>query len=252
MRALVHEPRRPQRKELEHQLSRARIDAHFVDDDLLGSEINHLRDLADDSTGIILGGGADFCGRIRAIRQAGCTNPLLVLLDQRKASDIEAALDLGADDAISWPVRGTEILSRLNSILRRAHGHAGECVQIGELTAFFDGRDPIVSGTRISLSRREHTIFQHLVLNFGKVISKNAIYDAVYGMSADQPFDKVIDVYICKLRKKIAATSASGYHYIETVHGRGYKLSPPEDAGAAHVERGQARPKGRHYRPVRA
>lgn len=252
MRAFVHEPRRPKRKELEHQLSRARIDAHFVDEELFANEIHHIRDLADDSTAIILGGGDGFCGHIRAIRQAGCTNPLLVLLDRRNASDIEAALDLGADDAISWPVRGSEILSRLNSILRRAHGHAGECVQIGELTAFFDGRDPIVSGTRISLSRREHTIFQHLVLNFGKVISKNAIYDAVYGMSADQPFDKVIDVYICKLRKKIAATSGSGYHYIETVHGRGYKLSPPDEAGTVHANRKQMQRKSRRYRPASA
>jgi two-component system cell cycle response regulator CtrA len=65
-------------------------------------------------------------------------------------------------------------------------------------------------------------------MNSNKVISNNAIYDAVYGMSADQPFDKVIDVYICKLRKKIASAADTGAQYIETIHGRGYKLSAPD------------------------
>jgi two-component system cell cycle response regulator CtrA len=65
------------------------------------------------------------------------------------------------------------------------------------------------------------------------VISKDAIYDAVYGSSIDQPFDKVIDVYICKLRKKIASASESGWQYIETVQGRGYRLSLPETVSRA-------------------
>ena len=59
-------------------------------------------------------------------------------------------------------------------------------------------------------------------------MSKAAIYDAVYGMAEEQPFDKVIDVYICKIRKKIASAAGGGHRYIETVHGRGYKLSPPD------------------------
>ena len=99
---------------------------------------------------------------------------------------------------------------------------------VGELTAFFDGSDPIVSGSRIKLSKREHSVFQHLALNSNKVISKDAIYDSIYGASIDQPFDKVIDVYICKLRKKFAKAADSGWQYIETVHGRGYKLTTPE------------------------
>ena len=66
------------------------------------------------------------------------------------------------------------------------------------------------------------------MLNAQRVVSKAAIYDALYGMAEEQPFDKVIDVYICKIRKKIALAAGSGHRYIETVHGRGYKLSPPE------------------------
>jgi two-component system cell cycle response regulator CtrA len=101
------------------------------------------------------------------------------------------------------------------------------------LTAYFDGRDPVISGNRIKLSKREHSVFQHLALNSNKVISKDAIYDAVYGSAIEQPFDKVIDVYICKLRKKISAASSSGWQYIETVQGRGYKLTQPEKVSEA-------------------
>ena len=165
---------------------------------------------------------------IRAIRNAGCANPVIVLRDFRNARETSELLNLGADDVIVSPIRGTEVLSRTNSIIRRLCGHAADSVVLGELTAYFDGRDPEVSGNRIKLSKREHSVFQHLALNSNKVISKDAIYDAVYGASIDQPFDKVIDVYICKLRKKFASASESGWQYIETVHGRGYKLSLPE------------------------
>ena len=121
----------------------------------------------------------------------------------------------------------------MNSVIRRLYGHAADSIVMGELTAYFDGRDPIISGSRIKLSKREHSVFQHLALNSNKVISKDAIYDAVYGSSIDQPFDKIIDVYICKLRKKIAAASESGWQYIETVQGRGYRLMLPETISKA-------------------
>jgi two-component system cell cycle response regulator CtrA len=86
----------------------------------------------------------------------------------------------------------------------------------------------------VFLSGREHAVFRQLALNASRVVSKAAIYDAVYGMAEDQPFDKVIDVYICKIRKKIASVAGGGHSYIETVHGRGYKLSSPDMAADAH------------------
>ncbi|MEI4485524.1 response regulator transcription factor [Frigidibacter sp. MR17.14] len=170
---------------------------------------------------------------IRRIRSRGVQNPVIVLRDTRNAREAAEVLDAGADDVVVAPLKGVELISRVHSILRRAHGFASESVTVGEITAYFDGRDPEVSGERLKLSRREHAIFQHLILNSNRVISKGAIYDAVYGMSTDQPFDKVIDVYICKLRKKIGDAAASGQQYIETVYGRGYKFGL--DAGPAAV-----------------
>ncbi|GHF36272.1 response regulator transcription factor [Seohaeicola zhoushanensis] len=166
----------------------------------------------------------DLITQILQLRRAGIANPILVLRPERDADNAAQALDAGADDDVVMPVRALELKARINAVLRRAHGHAADSITVGEVTAFFDGRDPEVDGQRVKLSRREHKVFQQLVLNARKVTSKAAIYDAVYGMSDDQPFDKVIDVYICKIRKKIGQAAASGHPYIETVHGRGYKF----------------------------
>ncbi|TDE38886.1 response regulator transcription factor [Antarcticimicrobium sediminis] len=229
MRAYVFEPREKRQTSLALELENAGIEPLFVDEDFFESGLPPLTQPGNEVRAILIGESDNTHAQIRTVRKAGCANPVIVLRDFRNSQDTSAALDRGADDVIVSPIKGSEVVSRINSIIRRFHGHAAESVEVGELIAFFDGRDPIVSGARIRLSKREHSIFQHLALNSNKVISKNAIYDAVYGMSADQPFDKVIDVYICKLRKKIAAAASSGAQYIETVHGRGYKLSAPDE-----------------------
>ena len=229
MRAYVFEPREKRQPSLAAELENAGVEPLFVSEDFFETGLAPLTQPGNEIRAILIGESGNTHAQIHTIRKAGCANPVIVLRDFRNSQDTSAALDRGADDVIVSPIKGSEVVSRINSIVRRFHGHAAESVEVGELTAFFDGRDPIVSGARIKLSKREHSIFQHLALNSNKVISKNAIYDAVYGMSADQPFDKVIDVYICKLRKKIAAAAISGSQYIETVHGRGYKLSAPEE-----------------------
>lgn len=236
MRAYVFEPREKRRASLQAELENVGLQPLFVGEEFFETGLAPLSQPGSEHRAILIGESVNTHKQIRAVRASGCENPLIVLRDFRNSTDTAAALDRGADDVIVSPIKGSEVFSRINSIVRRFHGHAAESVIVGEVTAYFDGRDPIVSGARIRLSKREHSIFQHLALNSNKVISKNAIYDAVYGMSADQPFDKVIDVYICKLRKKIAAAAQSGAQYIETIHGRGYKLSAPEESDIQTLE----------------
>ncbi|MBM1543026.1 response regulator transcription factor [Sulfitobacter mediterraneus] len=228
MRVYVFEQRQERCAGLTSELRSVGIEPQFVTEEFFVNGLASLVQPGHETRAVLLGECNDLRQHIRALRSAGCENPIIFFRDFRNAQDTSELLNLGADDVIVSPIRGTEVLSRTNSIIRRFHGHAADSVVVGELTAFFDGRDPIVSGSRIKLSKREHSVFQHLALNSNKVISKDAIYDAVYGASIDQPFDKVIDVYICKLRKKIAMAADSGWQYIETVHGRGYKLSSPE------------------------
>ncbi|KFE35694.1 response regulator transcription factor [Thioclava atlantica] len=245
MHIYVFEPRDGRIRGLLSELESVGLQPVIIGAHFFYSDLSTLNQKGVDTRAILIGDCPEVTEHIRAIRSSGCRNPVLVMRDFKNSRDASEALDAGADDVMVSPIKGIEVLSRINSIIRRAYGHAAESISVGEITAFFDGRDPLVSGARLKLSNREHAIFQHLALNANKVISKGAIYDAVYGMSDDQPFDKVIDVYICKLRKKIADASPSGHQYIETVYGRGYKFSELETSSKVKLAAyGKAEPLG--------
>lgn len=227
MHIYVFEPRAERRGGLYLELENARLIPVPVEDDFFRGDLSLVTAEGADTRPFLLAAQPVTAEHVRRLRASGCQGPVLVLRDFRNSGDAARMLDAGADDDLVIPLKGAELVSRINSVNRRAFGHAAESVAIGEITAYFDGRDPEISDRTVNLSRREHAIFQHLALNAHRVVSKNAIYEAVYGLSEDQPFDKVIDVYVHKLRKKISANTESGHHYIETVHGRGYRIAPP-------------------------
>lgn len=184
-------------------------------------------------------GGDAFIASLRAV-----VGQIIIvsLLDHRCVTSTIQHLRAGADDVLVKPINPQEIEARLHAVRRRTHGHSSPELTVGRLTIFLDGRDPMVDGQRLRLSHREHAIFSILALNVGRVVSKEKIYETVYTLSGSDPLDKVIDVYICKLRKKIAEATG-GDKYIETVYGRGYKFeAPPEDesdAGDAGLMKGR-------------
>ena len=160
------------------------------------------------------------------LRGAGFQGPVLVI---GAAPDQTAVLlNAGADDVLLWPATGADLMARLNAVLRRIHGLSSAEVRIGAMTFHLDGRHPEVGGQPVRISRREYEILQFLVLNAGRVVSKAAIYDALYSLSADPPFEKIIDVYICRLRTKFARDLPAGEVLIETVAGRGYRVPAPQ------------------------
>lgn len=230
MHVYLYEPREDRARGISIELRAARIVPVRITDTFFDGDLGLLNREGHAIRPLLLADSASVLKQICKLRDAGCHNPIVVLRDFRNARAAAQTLDHGADDDLVIPLKGIELRSRINAITRRVHGHAAQSVSIGEVTAYFDGRDPEVAGQRVFLSGREHAIFHHLALNARKVMSKAALYDAVYGLAEEQPFDKVIDVYICKIRKKIDAAARSGHRYIETVHGRGYKMSPPEQA----------------------
>src|SRR5690625_2192593 len=181
-------------------------------------------------------------GYLKTLRANGCKSPIILVLSQKDSNRARELINAGADDALVVPINGEEVLARAKAILRRSFGHVAASVKIGDVEAYFDGRDPEVNGERIRLSGREHAIFTHLALQPGRVISKEQIYAAVYGLLDSQPYAKVIDVYICKIRKKLEETT--GNKYIETVYGRGYKLSDPYKEKDARTRSSERRPNG--------
>ncbi len=226
MQIFYYEPNADIRQITTSEMQSAGIKASEIFEDFFENDLSILTRDGSKHIGILISHSSRTTEFIKAIRAAGCKNPIIVMRDGKNSFDVAAHLNQGADDSMVRPFKGVEVMARFNAITRRSHGHASESVKIGEIEAFFDGRDPLINGQRMKLSQREHAIFSHLALNEGRVISKDSLYDAVYGMSDNQPFDKVIDVYICKLRAKIQLVSDQ--KYIETVYGRGYKLAEPE------------------------
>ncbi|MBO9428636.1 response regulator transcription factor [Sulfitobacter sp. R18_1] len=208
----------------------------MIDEEFFTRDLSMLAREGNATRGIVLSETPDTMKYVKTLRAAGCNNPILIITNHRNSIEAAEMINQGADDVIVRPFKSVQIIACINRTNRRSHGHDDASVQVGEIVAYFDGRDPEVSGHRLKLSQREHAIFSHLALNIGRVISKDNLYDAVYGMDDNQPFDKVIDVYICKIRKKIE--SRTGKKYIETVYGRGYKLAAPEEEEASKSDEG--------------
>jgi two-component system, cell cycle response regulator CtrA len=194
-----------------------------------------LQDMLDQQTdylaqfnAIIVGGVDNPTACVTQIRERNITAAILCLIDRRCSTTTVDLLRAGADDVLVKPVVALEVRARIEATVRRSRGLVSNAVQAGRLTVYLDGRDPDVGGERLHLSQREYAILSVLASNHRRVVSKERIYDEVYGLSGEDPLDKVIDVYICKLRKKITLATGGG-RYIETVYGRGYKFEAPAE-----------------------
>lgn len=230
MRTLLIEPGDLIAKAIGRQLDLCKINHDLVDMAGLEEMMNGGDHLALNYSAIIIGEVGDTVACVSMLRALRVTAAIVCLIDRRCANTTAAILRAGADDVLVKPVVSTEIGARLEAICRRAYGLTSNAVTVGRLTVFLDGRDPEVGGERLRLSQREHAILNVLARNHARVVSKEHIYEEVYGLSGSDPLDKVIDVYICKLRKKIDQATGGG-RYIETVYGRGYKFeAPPEHA----------------------
>ncbi|MEM6539338.1 MAG: response regulator transcription factor [Pseudomonadota bacterium] len=186
-----------------------------------GKDLNHY-------AAILIGSLEEPCCVIEQLREGCGETPIILLSDMKNPQLAIRAFSAGADDFVVKPFNAPELKARILARSRRLLGKASTAFKLGKLTIFYDGRDPEVHGRRIKLSHREHAIFSYLAQNVGRVVSKESVYSAVYGSMDCEPFDKVIDVYICKLRKKLA-DATGGQQFIETVYCRGYKMDKPEN-----------------------
>ena len=137
-------------------------------------------------------------------------------------------LGLGADDYLTKPFHRDEVVARIHAIVRRSRGHAQSVVTIGNLVVNLDEKSVEVGRARVHLTGKEYQILEILALRKGTTLSKEMFLNHLYG-GMDEPELKIIDVFICKLRKKLANASG-GRDYIETVWGRGYMLREPSEA----------------------
>jgi two-component system cell cycle response regulator CtrA len=170
---------------------------------------------------------------VRRLRTAKVRTPVLILSGMNETDDKVRGLTTGADDYLTKPFHKSELIARIHAIVRRSKGHSESVIKTGKLVVNLDTRSVDVDSRRLHVTGKEYSILELLSLRKGTTLTKEMFLDHLYG-GIDEPELKIIDVFICKLRKKIAAATG-GSHYIETVWGRGYVLKDPEVQG----ERGQ-------------
>ncbi len=170
---------------------------------------------------------------LRRLRSARVTTPVMILSGLTEPDSKVKGLGFGADDYLTKPFDKAELIARIHAIVRRSKGHSESVIRTGKLIVNLDTRTVEVNKQPLHLTGKEYGILELLSLRKGTTLTKEMFLNHLYG-GMDEPELKIIDVFICKLRKKLTAAT-DGENYIETVWGRGYVLRDPEGQDAAET-----------------
>lgn len=168
---------------------------------------------------------------LKKLRIAKVQTPVLILSGIADMDSKVRAFGFGADDFVTKPFHREELTARIHAVVRRSKGHAHSVIRTGKLAVNLDTKTVEVNGARVHLTAKEYAMVELLALRKGTTLTKDMFLNHLYG-GIDEPELKIIDVFICKLRKKLAH-ACGGESYIETVWGRGYVLHDPADVAAA-------------------
>ena len=164
---------------------------------------------------------------LKKLRLSKVETPVLILSGMTESNDKVNGLINGADDYLTKPFDKRELIARIQAIVRRSKGHAQSVIRTGKLEVNIDNKSVEVEGRRLHLTGKEYAILEFLSLRKGMTLTKETFLNHLYG-GLDEPEVKIIDVFICKLRKKLVRATG-GDHYIETIWGRGYVLREPAE-----------------------
>jgi two-component system cell cycle response regulator CtrA len=164
---------------------------------------------------------------LKKLRVAKVQTPVLVVSGINDMETKVRAFGFGADDYVTKPFDRAELIARIHAVVRRSKGHSQSVIRTGKLSVNLDSKTVEVDGSRVHLTGKEYAILELLTLRKGSTLTKEMFLNHLYG-GMDEPELKIIDVFICKLRKKLSL-ACSGENYIETVWGRGYVLRDFDD-----------------------
>ena len=163
---------------------------------------------------------------LRRLRRARVETPILILSGDDDTESKLRVFGFGADDYLTKPFHREELVARIYSIVRRSKGHSQSIIHTGKIAVNLDAKTVEVDGSTVHLTGKEYQMLELLSLRKGTTLTKEMFLNHLYG-GMDEPELKIIDVFICKLRKKLDK-STGGENYIDTVWGRGYVLRDPQ------------------------
>jgi len=149
------------------------------------------------------------------------TAPVIALSEQHSLEHTLRLFESGVDDVVRKPVHIREILARISAISRRAQEERSYS-EFGALRIFMDGRDPEIEGTPLPLPRRERRILEFLAANAGRRVTKNQVFNAIYGIFDEDVEENVVESHISKLRRKLR--ERLGFDPIDSKRFLGYRL----------------------------
>lgn len=227
MRILLVEDDPTMAKSIELMLSHANLNVYTTD---LGEEGIDLAKLYDYDLILLDLGLPDMSGHevLRQLRLARIETPTLILSGEDGTDAKLKGFGSGADDYLTKPFDRDELVARIHAIIRRSKGHAQSVIHTGKIAVNLDAKTVEAEGQPVHLTGKEYQMLELLSLRKGTTLTKEMFLNHLYG-GMDEPELKIIDVFICKLRKKLSEATL-GESYIETVWGRGYVLRDPEPA----------------------
>ena len=229
MRVLLIEDDATTSKSIEMMLTHANLNVYSTD---MGEEGVDLAKLYDYDLILLDINLPDMTGHevLRQLRNAKVSTPILILSGDDATESKLKSFGFGADDYLTKPFHREELVARIHAIIRRSKGHSQSIISTGLINVNLDAKTVDVRGETVHLTGKEYQMLELLSLRKGTTLTKEMFLNHLYG-GMDEPELKIIDVFICKLRKKLSEATG-GENYIETVWGRGYVLRDPEPVSA--------------------
>ena len=231
MRVLLIEDDPTTSKSIELMLTHANLNVYATD---MGEEGIDLAKLYDYDLILLDLNLPDMNGHevLRQLRLARVDTPILILSGSDDTENKIKGFGFGADDYLTKPFHREELVARIHAIIRRSKGHSQSIISTGSIDVNLDAKTVATGNRPIHLTGKEYQMLELLSLRKGTTLTKEMFLNHLYG-GMDEPELKIIDVFICKLRKKLSQATG-GENYIETVWGRGYVLRDPQPVELDH------------------